>query len=161
MFESIQINPWGCLAGGVCVFAFGGLWFSPVMFSKSWSENVVRSGLSMGKPALALPVFLAASIALAFLEAVLFSMAGWDTAGKGIVGGLLFGALVSLTALSDVPFTSLLRASWWWNQLAFRILAMVLLGLVVGASAPETHRFDRAFDEAGKAIEKSLGDLGK
>lgn len=161
MFESVQINPWGCVAAGLAVFCFGGLWFSPMLFSKSWAESVRGSGLQLGKPPVALPVLFAASIAAAFLVAVLFSLAELDSTGKGLVGGLLVGAVVSLCSLADAPFTGLLSTRWWWIQWAFRFLSMVLMGAIVGASAPASAHFDKALDQAGQAIEKSLEGLGK
>ncbi|MBK8803936.1 MAG: DUF1761 domain-containing protein [Fibrobacteres bacterium] len=161
MFESVQINPWGCVAAGLAVFALGGLWFSPVLFSKAWSESVQAGGHKLGKPTVALPVLFTASIATAFAVAVLFSLAGLDTTVRGLVGGIFLGAIVSLCSFADAPFTNLLSARWWWIQWAFRFLSLVVLGVIVGASAPQRITIDNALEKAGQSIEKSLEGLGK
>lgn len=161
MFESVQINPWGCIAAGVSVFALGGLWFSPMLFSKTWAESVRTSGLSLGKPQTAMPISLLGSVAASFLLAVLFSMAGFDTTGRGFLGSLILAAIVLLYSLADAAFNSSIAGRWWWLQSGYRFLAVLLMGTIIGASAPERLTVENAMEKATQALEKNIEGLGK
>ncbi|HNY31887.1 MAG TPA: DUF1761 domain-containing protein [Fibrobacteria bacterium] len=161
MLDSVQINPWGCVAAGFAIFILGGLWFSPMLFSKTWAESLRASGREAGKPMVALPILLVTSIAATFVMAATFSLAGWDTTVRGLVGGLAVGAVVSMCSLADASFTGMLAARWWWIQWAFRFLSIVVAGIIVGASAPERITPENALEKASQTIEKSLESMDK
>ncbi|MBK9579884.1 MAG: DUF1761 domain-containing protein [Fibrobacterota bacterium] len=161
MFESVQINPWGCIAAGVSAFALGGLWFSPMLFSKTWADSVRASGLSLGKPQIAMPISLLGSIAASFLLAVLFSLSGFDSTGRGFLGSLVLAAIVSMYSLADSAFSSSITGRWWWIQWSHRFLAVLLMGTIIGASAPEKITVENALEKATQALEKNIEGLGK
>lgn len=163
MIDFESINVWGAVAAALAQFALGVLWFSPALFGRQWSESVKASAGEPGSPVVAFSLFLLSSVGVAFLVALLFSAAGFDTTGKGLAGGLLLAGIVFLSILSDGAFSGHLRHRWWWIRLAYRVVGTLLLCAVVGASAPRspTGQVRDAVEQAGRGLEQGLRDLGK
>ena len=136
MTDLPQINSWGAVAAGLAAFVIGPAWFSTVLFGKHWASSVESSGLQKGSPALAMGAALAASVVSAFAMAILFHIGRIDTIAMGALGGLLVGlGIVAVSSLSDVLFVAQARL-WWLVQTGYRIVGFVVMGAVVGASAP-------------------------
>jgi hypothetical protein len=136
MTELPQINSWGAVAAGLAAFVIGPAWFSPALFGKHWAESVEASGLRKGSAPLAMGMALVASVISAFAMAILFHIGRIDTISMGALGGLLVGmGIVAVSGLSDVLFVGQARL-WWLVQAGYRIVGFVVMGAVVGASAP-------------------------
>jgi hypothetical protein len=163
MFDFQQINVWGTLAAGLAAYALGPLWFSPVLFGKRWGDSVRASSLLPGSPALAMGTTLATTLAAAFAMALLFQVGGIDSTGRGLVAGALVGlGIVATSSLSDALFVGQVRL-WWAIQAGYRIVAFLLLGAILGASAPE-NRFralERQMNDTGAQLQEQVDALGK
>lgn len=157
-----QINAWGALAGAFASFAIGGLWFSPVLFGKQWADSIGKSKEELGSPIVAMSLFLATSVARVFLIAILFQFAGLDTTGEGFMGGLLVAAIVFFTSLYNAGFTGHLRTKWWWIQACYEVVGVVVMAVIVGASAPATPviQIQNATESIGQSVQDGLKDLG-
>lgn len=157
-----QINAWGALAGAFASFAIGGLWFSPVLFGKAWSESMGKRREELGSPVLAMGLFLLTAVIRVFLIAVLFQFAGCDTTGKGLMGGLIVAGIVFFTSLSNAGFTGTIKSKWWWIQASYEIVGVLVMAVIVGASAPArplTQAQD-AVEGVGQSVQEGLKDLG-
>jgi len=161
MIDLQQINVWGTVAAALAAFALGGVWFS-VLFGKAWARSLGKDPKELGSPMVAMSLFLLTALLQAFAIALLFQAAGLDTTGLGLAGGLILGAIVFLSTLADAGFTGALKARWWWIQASYRLLGILLVGAIVGASAPENsaHRLKRSLEKAGESIQKGLNNLG-
>jgi len=157
-----QINVWGALAGAFASFAIGGLWFSPVLFGKAWSASMNKRPEELGSPALAFALFLVTAIVRVFLIAILFQFAGLDTTGKGFVGGMIVAGIVFFTSLSNAGFTGTIKAKWWWIQASYEIVGVLVMAVIVGASAPERPltQVQGAVESVGQSVQDGLKDLG-
>lgn len=157
-----QINVWGALAGAFASFAIGGLWFSPVLFGKAWADSIGRRREDLGSPLIAMTLFLLTAILRVFLIAILFQFAGFDTAGKGLMGGLVLAGLVFFTGLANAGFSGTLRAKWWWINACYEVVGVLVMAIVVGASAPDRPltQVQDAVDQAGQSVQDGLKDLG-
>lgn len=162
MFDIEAINVWGTVAAALAMFALGGLWFSPVLFGKSWAESMSASPKEAGSPLVGFALFLVTSTAIAFLVALLFSGSGMDTTGRGFLGGIVLAGLFFLVSLGDAGFTGHLRAKWWWIQAIYRVVGTILLCTIVGASAPisASNQVRKTVDDAGKTVDQGLKDIG-
>jgi Protein of unknown function (DUF1761) len=163
MIDLQQINIWGTIAAALAVFALGGLWFSPVLFGKAWGTSIRKEPRQIGTPAVALTLSLITALIQAFILAVLFQIAGLDTAELGLTGGLCIAVLIFTLTLSDAAFVGDIKSRWWWIQAVFRILAMLLMAAIIGASAPESpvRKLKHQLENAGETIQKSIRELGK
>ncbi len=157
-----QINLWGALSGAFASFALGGLWFSPVFFGKSWSASIGKRREELGSPLVAMGLFLLTSVVRVFLIAVLFQFAGFDTMGKGMMGGLVVAGIVFFTGLANAGFTGSLGAKWWWINASYEILGVLVMAVIVGASAPERPmtQIQGAIDSASDTVQQTLQDIG-
>jgi hypothetical protein len=157
-----QINAWGALAGAFASFAIGGLWFSPVLFGKAWSESIGKRREDLGSPAIAMGLFLLTAVIRVFLIAILFQFAGLDTTGKGFMGGLVVAGIVFFTSLSNAGFTGTIKTKWWWIQASYEIVGVLVMAGIVGASSPERPltQVQEAVDNVGQTVEDGLKDLG-
>ncbi len=90
----------------------------------------------LGSPAFAFALFLITAIVRVFLIAILFQFAGFDTTGKGLIGGLVVAGIVFFTSLSNAGFTGTIHRKWWWIQASYEIVGVLVMALIVGASAP-------------------------
>ncbi len=160
--ELQQINVWGALAGAFASFAIGGLWFSPMFFGKAWAESIGKHREELGSPLAAMALFLLTAIVRVFLIAILFQFAGFDTTGKGLMGGLVLAGLVFFTSLANAGFSGALRAKWWWINACYEIVGVLIMAAIVGASAPEhpLTQVQGAVEQAGETVQQGLNDLG-
>lgn len=156
-----QINVWGALAGAFASFAIGGLWFSPVLFGKTWADSIGKQREELGSPLIAMGLFLLTAIIRVFLIAVLFQFAGFDTTGKGLMGGLVLAGIIFFTGLANAGFTGTLRARWWWINACYEIVGVLVMATIVGASAPQRPLTQvlEAVDQVGETIQDSVKDL--
>lgn len=160
MFDVSLINVWGTVAAAMAVFALGALWFSPAMFMKPWAESLARRPDELGSPALSMGLTLVTTLISSFAMALLFQAGDIDTTGRGIVAGAIVGLGISAaTSLSDALFVRQVRV-WWLIQVAYRIVGFVLMGAIIGASAPESHlrAMEREMEKAGTAIQGTAQD---
>lgn len=157
-----QINAWGALAGAFASFAIGGLWFSPVLFGKAWSDSMGKQREDLGSPVLAMGLFLLTAVIRVFLIAILFQFAGLDTTGKGMMGGLVVAGIVFFTSLSNAGFTGTIKTKWWWIQASYEVVGVMVMAVIVGASAPARPlaQVQGAVDSVGQTVEQGLKDLG-
>lgn len=157
-----QINVWGALAGAFASFALGGLWFSPMLFGKAWSDSIGKHRDELGSPLAAMALFLLTAVVRVFLIAILFQFAGFDTTGKGLMGGMVLAGLIFFTGLANAGFSGSLRAKWWWINACYEIVGVLVMAAIVGASAPERPltQAQGAVDQAGEAVQQGLKDLG-
>ena len=157
-----QINAWGAIAGAFASFAIGGLWFSPVLFGKAWSDSFGKRREELGSPAIAMGLFLLTAVIRVFLIAILFQFAGLDTTGKGLMGGMVVAGIVFFTSLSNAGFTGTIKTKWWWIQASYEIVGVLVMAGIVGASAPERPltQVQEAVDNVGQTVEEGLKDLG-
>jgi hypothetical protein len=157
-----QINAWGALAGAFASFAIGGLWFSPILFGKTWAESFGKRREELGSPVLAMALFLVTAVVRVFLIAILFQFAGLDTTGKGLIGGLVLAGIVFFTSLSNAGFTGSIKSKWWWIQASYEIVGVLIMAAIVGASAPERPltQVQGAVEGIGQSVEEGLKDLG-
>jgi len=157
-----QINVWGALAGAFASFAIGGLWFSPVLFGKAWADSIGKQREELGSPLIAMALFLLTAVIRVFLIAILFQFAGFDTAGKGFLGGLVVAGIVFFTGLANAGFTGSLRAKWWWINACYEIVGVLVMSVVVGASAPPRPltQVQGTLDQAGETVQQGLKDIG-
>lgn len=163
MFDLDQINPWGTVAAGLAAYALGPLWFSPVLFGTRWSDSLKSCSGQPGSPLVAMGLTLPTTLLAAFAMALLFQVGGIDTTGRGILAGLIVGlGIVVSTSFSDALFVNQIRA-WWLIQAAYRIVSFLVLGAILGASAPENsfRELERKMEEAGPGVQEQVDALSK
>lgn len=124
----------------VAAFAIGLVWFAPSALGGFWARQVSRytgipegeitSGASQAAPlAQWLVGFAIAAVALALaVEAV-----GADSAGDGVVLGLVLGIGLAATLSSWPPIFARMPWEWWLVNNGAFLLVLVAMGAILGA----------------------------
>lgn len=143
----VDIDYGAVIVASLCSFALGVLWFSPLLFGGIWNRFQGGGSASLegewpggsrpgtarrdGAGRLAFVAF-ACCLATAILLAVLLSLTGFGTAGLGALLGFLcwlgFAATLGLagTVLARRPLAG------WLVESGYGLLALVLMGAVLG-----------------------------
>jgi Protein of unknown function (DUF1761) len=122
-----DINLWAVLVGVIASGALGALWYSPLLFLRSWARAAGR------EPAQGPSVY-----AITFLSAVVATVAfGWwaspePSLAEGILDGLVVGLFFAASALGlHYAFAGRPPALWLIDG-GFQVARFVLLGVVFG-----------------------------
>jgi hypothetical protein len=124
----------------VAAFAIGLVWFSPSALGGFWARQVSRytgipegeitSGASQGRPLAKWLMGIAiAAVAIALaVEAV-----GADSAGDGVVLGLVLGVGFGATFSSWPPVFARMPWAWWLVNNGAFLLMLIVMGAILGA----------------------------
>lgn len=162
MFDLTQINLWGTIAAAMATYALGALWYSPALFGKAWFESLGKRKEEMTSPVLAMGLTLVTTVVTAFALALLFQIGGIDSTGRGLVAGGIVGAgVVGVTSFSDALFAGQIRI-WWLIGLANRLAGFLLMGAIIGASAPENkfRSMERQMHETESVLQDKAEEIG-
>jgi len=163
MFDLSTINVWGVLGASAAGYVLGGVWFAPRFFGAAWARSIGKKQEDLGNPALSFGLMALTIVISTTALALLFQAAGLDTLVRGLAGGALVGiGFVFPTMLSDAVFPGHIK-TWWWINAAYRIVALLIIGGILGATAPEStlHKLERAASEAGSNVTNTLEVIGK
>ena len=134
--EPYEINWLAVLVGALSSFAVGGLWYSPLLFTKPWlaaigkTEEDMRAG---GSPVLPFILAFVMSAITAIVLSVVVDWAGADTLIEGLLLGLVVG--VGLIATAYVTTYTFEQRSWTLIGIngGHDILRSAVIGAIVGA----------------------------
>ena len=134
--DPYEINWLAVLVGALSSFAVGGLWYSPLLFTKPWlaaigkTEEDMRAG---GSPVVPFVLAFLMSAITAIVLSVLVDWARADTLVEGLLVGLLVG--VGLVATAYVTTYSFEQRSWTLIGIngGHDIVRAAVIGAIVGA----------------------------
>lgn len=131
----LAFNWTAILAATVAGMLIGALWYSPLLFGKTWRAALGKSGREAGGP---VPAFIGAGISCllsAIGLALILSIIGvqfFQSAGGGaFIGGFLGLTMVATAMLSDNLFAG---AGWrlFLVQAGYRITCLIAMGAILG-----------------------------
>ncbi|MDQ3991867.1 MAG: DUF1761 domain-containing protein [Actinomycetota bacterium] len=125
-----ELNYLAVLVGALAYFAVGGLWYSPVLFSKPW---VRATGVDpQGGPPAALYVITVLLSFVASLALALFARAtGASTAVDGAVLGLVAGIGFSVTSLVVTHLYENRPPVLHFINGGYHLVALIVVGVIV------------------------------
>ena len=130
--HSLQLNLWIVLAAGVAKFLLGGLWYSPVLFSKQWAKltGIKESSMKSGAgKAMGIEFFLGLLMAFVLAHAIRYS--GAQGIGEGIVCAFWnWLGFVAAFGFTSVNFEKRPLKLFYINQ-GFQLLSMLLMGTIL------------------------------
>lgn len=128
-----DLNPLALLVAALAYFAVGGLWFSPLLFSRQWqaATGLTDAQLSSRNPA---PVFGGAFVASLVSVAALGLLLGRDAgAGTGTVIGVLCGIGFAAMALATIFAFEHRPVRLLAIDAGYHVVAAAVAGLIIGA----------------------------
>jgi hypothetical protein len=124
----------------VAAFAIGLVWFAPSALGRFWARQVSRyagipegditSGASQATP---LAKWLLGIAITAVVMALTVEAVGADSAGDGVVLGLVLGIGFGATLSSWPPIFARMPWQWWLVNSGAFLLMQVAMGAILGA----------------------------
>ena len=130
--ETLPFNLIAAIVAAVAGFMVGGLWYSPVLFSKAWQ---VEAGMSCGK---AEGGGTARIFGLAFLATLIaaLNLAAFIGRGKGLSFGLFAGFAAGFgwvtMALGIIYLFERRSLKLWLINSGYMTVAFTVMGVVIG-----------------------------
>ena len=123
------LNYLAVLAGGLAYMAFGALYYSPVLFGKTWTQ---MHKATLDKRKSQTPMYVASPVVAflsSFIMAVIVQAVQANSLGAGVLLGLLLGFLLALAYLKNAAFGLMSRKAYA-IAIGDHIVAFVLLGVI-------------------------------
>ena len=134
------VNWLAILVAAIVIFALGGLWYSPILFSKRWlalqnktEEQMRAEAAGANMPLMYASAFITGLI-IAWAMALIFAHIANDVA-LNAAHGALFGALLWLgfaatTSYATALFSGKPRQLWFIDS-AYNLVSFVLAGIIL------------------------------
>lgn len=128
-----SLNWLAVLTATVIYFGLGALWYSPLMFAKTWMElrNIKEEDIDGPNPIIFLYSFILQAIAVTSL-ALFISAMGVEGATNGAIIGLGAGAGILFTLAGTTGIFSDLKLKLHFIDSGYHVIGMILAGLILG-----------------------------
>ncbi len=128
------INYLAVVVAALSTFLIGGLWYSPLLFQKSWmkANNLSEEQLSRANPARTFGFAFVFALVMSFNLAVFLSGEG-TTLGWGATAGLLAG--LGWVAMAVATIALFEQRSWSYILIngGCQVVGFVVMGAILGA----------------------------
>ena len=134
-----NINFLAVLVGGLLAFAFGALWYSPVLFSKAWQKEVGMTEDDL-KGANMVQIFGTSLVLMLIMSLGLsFTLRGHEMGDIDLKTGMLHGLYIGLMFVATSVGINILyqRKSFklFLIDAGYQVIMLVIMGAVIGAWA--------------------------
>lgn len=127
----VGINYFAVLTAAVISFLLGGLWYSPVLFGRTWLAGIGKREDQLGSPIPAMVINLVAAFVTAIVIAALVSGLNLQAPGEAVVLGLAIGiGVVAASMASDFAFNRF-PISLFFVEAGYRVVLTVLMSVVL------------------------------
>jgi hypothetical protein len=127
------INWLSVIVASLAAFAIGSIWYSPVMFSKTWQKESNLTDYDLKNASM--PVIFGSAFVLMFISAVLLDMfiGPGGTAGSGLVMGLVVSLGWIVTALGVNYLFGRKSITLFLIDAGYFVVFFAAMGLILGA----------------------------
>jgi hypothetical protein len=128
-----NINIWAALTGAAAYFFVGAIWYSPVLFSKTWmQETKITPDKSKSIAGLLIGTFIITVIEI-FVLSWIVSLTGCN----GILGGLIIGLATGLGFVATTLGVTFLyegrSMKLFFIDAGYHIVGLSIAGSIIGA----------------------------
>src|SRR5437764_4399800 len=131
-----QVNYPAVLVTAIAIFALGGLWYSPLLFTRRW---VALSGKSEADIKAAAPgpmpfilVFICALLTALVMAIILNHFSPVTVLRGALLGALSWIGFAAATSFGTATFSGQPRALWLINS-GYNLVSFVIAGVILGA----------------------------
>ena len=132
-----HINYIAVIVSAVVIFILGGLWYSPVLFSKRWvkligkTEEEMKAGQSLPAPLMFLSAFASGLLVSLALAVVLKHFVNMNALRGAEVAAGCWLAFAGSTSFSTMLFAQKPKELWLIDS-GFNLVSFVVAGLILG-----------------------------
>lgn len=133
---AVDINLIGVVLGAVSNMVIGAIWYSPMVFGKTWMKltGITQTEIDSGKkqmPKIYSMAFIGALIT-AYILALIIDLVGASTVGEGLqIGFLVWLGFIATTTLSSVLFekkkTDLYVLNNGYNLISILVMSVIII----------------------------------
>ncbi len=134
------VNWLAILVAGIVIFVLGGLWYSPVLFSKKWlalqnktEEQMRAEAAGANMPLMYASAFITGLIT-AWVMALVFAHIANDiqmnAAHGALLGALIWLGFAATTSYATALFSGKPRQLWFIDS-AYNLVSFVLAGIIL------------------------------
>lgn len=134
---NLQINIWAVLVAAFCSFLIGGVWYSPIMFAKTWMrENGLNDeALRKGNPALIFGGSFVTALVMAFNLAAFLGDEATDWVW-GLTAGALAGIGWVAMAIGMIYLFERKSLKLFFINAGYQVINLMVMGLIIGLWRP-------------------------
>ncbi len=128
-----HINYFAVLVSGVVIFMLGGLWYSPVLFAKKWTElqgKTMEEASGGSMPVMYVQVFLCGLITAWVLAIVLGFLPLWDMMRGIKLAIICWLGFTAVTSYGTALFSMKPKALWLIDA-SFNLVSFVLATVIL------------------------------
>lgn len=128
-----SINYWAVLVAAVASFVLGGLWYSPALFHRSWTQaaGLGEAHLQSGNSGLIFGVSFVLQLIAAFVLATFLGPTA-DLA-FGVTAGAMVGIAWVATAFGVVYLFERRPIRLFWINAGYQMVVYTVMGAILGA----------------------------
>lgn len=128
-----EMNYWAILVAALSRFAVGSLWYSPVLFAKSWQKEVGLSSEDLKNASMARTFglsFLASLIMALFMAYFFQEVTDWQ---QGLRYGVYIGLGYASMAIFEIGLFEQRSTKLGMINAGYQILSFALMGAILAA----------------------------
>jgi len=134
------VNWLAILVAGIVIFVLGGLWYSPILFSKKWlalqnktEEQMRAEAAGANMPLMYASAFVTGLItawAMALVFAPIANDMPMNAAHGALLGAILWLGFAATTSYATALFSGKPRQLWFIDS-AYNLVSFVLAGIIL------------------------------
>ncbi len=134
------VNWLAILVAGIVIFVLGGLWYSPILFSKKWlalqnktEEQMRAEAAGANMPLMYASAFITGLIiagAMAMVFAHIANDMPMNAAHGALLGAILWLGFAATTSYATALFSGKPRQLWFIDS-AYNLVSFVLAGIIL------------------------------
>lgn len=130
-----QVNYLAVLVGGIVIFTLGGLWYSPMLFARRWTQLMGKSEAELkassgAMPAMYLQAFLCGLLSAWVLAIILKHFAPITPLRGGALGALCWLGFAGATSYAGALFSMKPKALWLIDS-GYNLASFVVAGVIL------------------------------
>ncbi len=124
---------WAILVATLASYAFGALWYSPVLFGNSWAKLQDKSPEEMQKGAVKamLITFITTFFTVLVVEIFIVGLQA-NFIGQAVMVGILIGLFVVAGNMLSENLYSGKPLKLWWITAGYRFVMILIMAIILG-----------------------------
>ena len=124
---------WGIVVATIASYAFGAIWYSPLMFGNSWAKLTGQTEEQMKKGAATamLVTFITTFLTVLVIEIFIVGLQA-NFIGQSILVGILIGLFVVAGNMLSENLYSGRSLKFWWITAGYRFIMILIIAVVLG-----------------------------
>jgi hypothetical protein len=134
-----NINYLAVLVGGIAAFAFGALWYSPLLFSKTWQKEIGMSEADLAGANMVKIFGTSLLLMLVMSMGMSITLRGHETSEVNVMTGLMHGLYIGIMFVATSVGINILyqrkSLTLWLIDAGYQVIMLVIMGAIIGAWA--------------------------